>query len=278
MTDSRTGLTTKCVQKLYHTTQTVHIQGGQRIGKTTTISVLADYLEKEWAEIMETEKDKIEYNTQMLANLDVNKVQQNKRPNIPKKADMKCTCTICPYKSKFLYQMKIHMYSFHQITDTKAVKKSCVKPQPLSFQSVKKELAVKRVRIAKPEVAEPKDEYIQHYNTPRTTPEQSPVKKKIKETPSKEGENLLNKEVKKSIKEDEPNKPVDGDGQKEESSSKNDDVASEVVVLVDNLENELEGKNKRIKFLESENLKRTMMKKRRSMILKQALVKMMMTS
>ena len=109
------------------------------------------------------------------------------------------------------------------------------------------------MRIAKPEVAEPKDEYIQHYNTPRTTPEPSPVKKKIKETPSKEGENLLNNEVKKSIKEDEPNKPVDGDGQKEESSPKNDDVASEVVVLVDNLENELEGKNKRIKFLESEN-------------------------
>ena len=96
--------------KLYHTTQTVHLQGGQRFGKTTTTSVLADYLEKEWAEIIETEKDKIKFNTKMLANLDINKIQKNKRTNIPKKEDMKCTCTMCPYTSKFLYQMKIHRH------------------------------------------------------------------------------------------------------------------------------------------------------------------------
>ena len=78
-TDTRSGLTTKCVQKLYHTTQTIHLQGGKRFGKTTTTSILADYLEKEWNEIIETEKDKIESHTKMLANLDINKLQENKR-------------------------------------------------------------------------------------------------------------------------------------------------------------------------------------------------------
>ena len=60
--------------------------------------------------------------------------------------------------------MKIHMYQYHQITDTKSVKKSCVKS--LSYQSVKKKDAVKRVRISQPpksdKLPEDKDEYIKH--------------------------------------------------------------------------------------------------------------------
>ena len=253
VTDTRTGSTTKCVQKLYHTTQTIHLQGGERFGKTTTTAIMADYLEKEWMEIIETEKDKIEFNTKMLANRDITKLQENKRAKFTKKPDSKCTCTMCPYTSKFLYQLKIHMYTHHQITDTKAIKKSCVKS--LSNQSVKKEEAVKRVRIANPvisnRVTEPKEEYINHYHTPKTSPEPSPVKKRVKENPTKEVVTTKDNEV-CTIKNDsnkDQNKVT-----KDEGNSNNDEVENEVAGLVQNLQDELETKGKRIKFLEIEKL------------------------
>ena len=77
--------------------------------------------------------------------------------------------------------MKIHMFSYHQIKDLKSVNKACVKP--LSSGSVVKEQASKRVRIANEvqpnDPLEEKEEYIQHYQTPKATPEPSPIKKKI---------------------------------------------------------------------------------------------------
>ena len=225
------------------------MQGGERFGKTTTTTIMADYLEKEWAEIIETGKDKIESNTKMLANLDITKLQETKRAKFTKKPDVKCTCTLCPYTSQFLYQMKIHMYSYHQITDTKSIKKSCVKS--LSYQSVTKEEAVKRVRIAKPissdKVTEPKDEYIKHYNTPKPSPEPSPVKKKIKENPTKEVES--DKEIRSNQNENNVDKIEDANV---ENIPINDEVANEVADLVQNLQNEVEGKERRMTFLESE--------------------------
>ena len=179
VTDVRTGKISKCVEKFYHTTQTIHRQGGERIGKITTTSILADYLEKEWMEIIETEKEKIEHNTKMLANMDINKFQERKKTKVAKKADLKCTCNLCPYTSKFLYQMKVHMYSYHKNEDIKSVKKSCVKS--LSYGAIKKEEAVKRERITNPldqskNASGEKDEYIKYFTTPKTSPEPSPAK------------------------------------------------------------------------------------------------------
>ena len=116
------------------------------MGKITTTSILADYLEKEWTEIIETEKEKIEHNTKMLANIDIKKFQESRKTKVAKKADLKCTCSLCPYTSQFLYQMKVHMYSYHQNKYFNLVKQSCVKS--LSYGAVKQEEAVKRVRIA----------------------------------------------------------------------------------------------------------------------------------
>ena len=75
--------------------------------------------------------------------------------------------------------------------------KSCVKSQHLSYQNVKKEIAVKRVRIANPDksdkVNEPKDEYIQPFTTPKTTPEPSHIKKNIKENLTEKVDTLKNR-------------------------------------------------------------------------------------
>ena len=152
--------------------------------------------------------------------------------------------------------MKIHMYQYHQITDTKSVKKSCVKS--LSHQSVKKEEAVKRVRIASPAISdkttELKDEYIQHYTTPKTSPEPSPIKKKIKENPTKEdpnnADNESNKFASNTIKDTGKAEVVHGP--EEGPSPSNDDVANEVAELVQNFQDDIKVKDSRIKFLESE--------------------------
>ena len=92
------------------------------------------------------------------------------------------------------------MYQYHRVTDTKSVKQSCVKS--LSYQSVKKEDAVKRVRISRPpksdKLQEEKDKYIKHYNTPKPSPEPSPVKKKIKESPTQEVSNSTENESSKN--------------------------------------------------------------------------------
>ena len=247
VTDTRTGKNTKCVEKLYHTKQTIHLQGGERIGKITTTSILADYLEKEWVEIIETEKDKITLNTKLLENLDIKKFQENKKTKTGKKAELKCTCTICPYTSKFLYQMRIHMYSYHQNKDITSVKKNCVKP--LSYGVVKKEDAVKRVRIVtsidqSKNSIEEKDEYIKHYETPKNSPEPSPVKKKIKENPIKEADQ----------KKEAPKQKVDEAEEKKEECNSNDEVANELSLLIQNLQNEIKVKGSRIKFIESEKL------------------------
>ena len=262
ITDGRTGVTTKCVEKLYHTTQTIHLQGGEKIGKITTTSILADYLEKECMEIIETEKEKIEQNTKMLADIDIKKFQESKKPKVAKKPDLKCTCSLCPYTSQFLYQMKIHMYGYHQNKDIKSIKKSCVKS--LSYGAVKKDEAVKRLRIAKTpdqskENTGDKDEYIQHFITPKTSPEPSPAKKKVKENPLISGDiqtaaqevNVSTKETDIKKKENESQKEGN-ESEKKENESGNNEVANEVGLLIQNLQDDIKVKDSRIKFIESE--------------------------
>ena len=45
---NNTNETTKVVIKMYHTNQSIHLQGGRRMGKGTSTSLLADCLEKHW--------------------------------------------------------------------------------------------------------------------------------------------------------------------------------------------------------------------------------------
>ena len=222
---------------------------------------------------METETNKIESNTKMLANDDINKLYENRRTKVYTKPDLKCTCNICPYTSKFLYQMKIHMLSYHQIKDLKSVNKACVKP--LSSGLVVKEQASKRVRIANEvqpnDPLEEKKEYYQHYQTPKATPEPSPIKKKVKENPSTKVSN-----PKVNVPEDNKNMQTISESEKKEYESKekenisdkkesvtimceqivkddnNDDIASEVALLIENLQKELKTKDEKVKCVESE--------------------------
>ena len=124
VTDLRTGITSKCVQHMYHTNQGVHLQGGKRIGKVTTTSMVADYLEKEWTELIQVSGDIIKHNIKAIENIDIKQFEtelKNKQKNGVggSKTDInnqvKHDCFMCDYKSVFDYQMKRHMYMIHDI-------------------------------------------------------------------------------------------------------------------------------------------------------------------
>ena len=51
--DHGTQQITKCVQHMYHTNQTIHLQGGKRINNNTTTSLVANVMEKQWSKLMD---------------------------------------------------------------------------------------------------------------------------------------------------------------------------------------------------------------------------------
>ena len=225
ITDIRTGLVTRCTQKMYHTKQSIHLQGGQRIGKTTTSALMADYLEKEWNEIMEEKRSEIEYNTEALANINITKLQ-NDRKNKPTRAQAakpKFDCTDCDFKSIFKWEIKRHVRISHNISiNFKPNKRPATSPsnsikvkKVLKFDERKIETLLNVSRSSEND----KDEQVDNIHTPST----SPIKKKTKE--NFDTEKITN-----------------------ESS-----VEVEVSTVIQNLENTVKAKDERIKYVESEN-------------------------
>ena len=54
VTNHNTNETTKVVIKMYHANQSIHLQGGRRMGKVTSTSLMADCLEKHWTKNIST--------------------------------------------------------------------------------------------------------------------------------------------------------------------------------------------------------------------------------
>ena len=174
VTDSRTGVVTKCTQHFYHTTQTVHLQGGKNIGKTTTTSVMADHFEKEWMEVEEEKKEQIQLNTKILTNLDISKLQESRKTKMTKSKEPTFECNKCNYTSIFQYQMKVHMYSFHKIDNIKTIKRFSINKG--SIKRPRPGLKTNRVEDIKP-ANEKVDEEVEIF----LSNEASPLKKKSKE-------------------------------------------------------------------------------------------------
>ena len=86
--DHRTQQTTKCVQHLYHTNQTLHLQGGKRLNRNTTTSLVADVFEKQWSKLMKDNREVIAKNTEAIAKMDMNRFAEEleeKKTKIRKK-------------------------------------------------------------------------------------------------------------------------------------------------------------------------------------------------
>ena len=57
---------TNVVIKMYHTNQSVHLQGGKRMGNVTSTSLLADCMEKHWSDYMKDNVVSIEETNSIL--------------------------------------------------------------------------------------------------------------------------------------------------------------------------------------------------------------------
>ena len=179
VTDIRSGLVSRCNQKFYHTKQSIHIQGGQRIGKTTTSALMASYLKKEWNEIVEEKKLEIEYNTEALANLNITKMTNEKKtttkPTKAQEAKQKFDCNDCDFKSIFKWEIKRHVRMAHNISiEYKQTKRPATSPsnpkkvgKVLKFAEIQENTKQTTTNEAE---ANEKDEYIDFFLTPETSP------------------------------------------------------------------------------------------------------------
>ena len=114
--DIKSGLTYKCVQKMYNTNQTIHLQGGKRIGKVTSTSLVADFLEKMWIEILEEKKVVIDANIKAIKDMDIEQMGAGYKTKAPKKEPRpKYNCDMCDFKTIHLFEIRRHMYITHEI-------------------------------------------------------------------------------------------------------------------------------------------------------------------
>ena len=174
VTDMRTNVTSKCVQHMYHTNQRIHLQGGQRIGKVTTTSIVADFLEKEWAEIIEANGTVIKHNAEAIKNINIKQFEEELKQNTTsEKENVNHEYDLCKYESTYEYQMKRHMYMKHEI---KLEMKRKMNNKTVTFKPATPE--IERVKYI--EKNEDKSNIEQKDNIPKCP--ESPPSKRTKES------------------------------------------------------------------------------------------------
>ena len=123
ITDIKSGLKTKCVQQMYHTTQGVHLQGGQRLATTTTTELLADFLEQEWKSLLEKRNESIKVTMKGIEDINIDDfkamVELNKNlkktPKQPEKTNLECED--CDFKTVSSIAMRKHSYIKHELVN-----------------------------------------------------------------------------------------------------------------------------------------------------------------
>ena len=127
--------------KLYHTNQSIHLQGGKRMGNVTSTSLVADLMEAKWRMIMkECMINIIEING-ILKNMPIN-ANMNLRSRTSS-GDQILYCDKCSYTTPLKHKMTTHKMSFHGAFREKKV---TIKTIPLKRKSSpNKSLEVKKV-------------------------------------------------------------------------------------------------------------------------------------
>ena len=140
VTDLKHDQVTKCVQHMYHTKQTIHLQGGKRMGNVTTTSLVADLMEKEWSELIDMKKEAIKSNTEAISKIDVTKFEEElKNEKDSKKTEIKTKydCDKCDFKSVFYFEIERHLKILHQ---TNVGTKRCYERKRVRFNNDVKDI------------------------------------------------------------------------------------------------------------------------------------------
>ena len=105
---------TNVVIKMYHTNQSIHLQGGKRMGMVTSTSLLADFLEKRWHIIMKDNVESIKEANEKIKNLVLNTgVATRARTST---SDQTLSCEHCSYQCSLKHQLNTHKISKHGVT------------------------------------------------------------------------------------------------------------------------------------------------------------------
>ena len=102
------------VIKMYHTNQSIHLQGGKRMGMVTSTYLLADCLEKHWTDYMKENMVGIEETNILLKTMVINTgVTTRARSS---SGDPLLNCEHCSYTCALKHQLNTHKISKHGVT------------------------------------------------------------------------------------------------------------------------------------------------------------------
>ena len=111
ITNNKTKETTNVVIKLYHTNQSIHLQGGRRMGKTTSTFMLADCMESYWRRNMTENASSINEANECIKSMVI-------KPGMATRArtssgDPILNCDKCSYSCELRHRLNIHKISMH---------------------------------------------------------------------------------------------------------------------------------------------------------------------
>ena len=169
VTDIRTNQTFRCVQKMYHTTQSIHFQGGNKIGNVSVTSLVADLMEKLWEEYKQEKGLAIEANNEAIKNMNIEEMENATKPK-KKETKEKHNCDKCEYKSIHEYQITRHRYLAHQI------KIEIEKPSLRRRKRTKVEVKENKSEMIKVQEKEENDASIVSINSTESSPKSKRTK------------------------------------------------------------------------------------------------------
>ena len=107
VTNNKTNEKTNVNIKMYHSNQSIHLQGGRRMGKVTSTSLVADCMEKHWIKNM---KDNIESIKEINLTLKVMVIKAGMVTRArTSSGDPILFCENCEYKCSFKHQLNMHI-------------------------------------------------------------------------------------------------------------------------------------------------------------------------
>ena len=95
-------------------TTPVPYQSGSPSSRTTTTSLLADVLEKQWAKLREDSREAIAKNAEAINKIDTSKFEKEIDEKKAKTRKSKYQCPKCDYKTNFLHKIEVHKSVIHK--------------------------------------------------------------------------------------------------------------------------------------------------------------------
>ena len=157
VTDENNKFESNITMNLYHTNQGIHFQGGRRNGRQTTSSLAADLFET-WSMLLIQEKgDRIKMIKEAILEMDLRRKPFLTAHRLLVKTEPLSKdifkCTMCPYKSVKMPELRRHMFILHRNKATKTEAKKRAASPPKIENPSKKEAVEKPVEMV--DISEP---------------------------------------------------------------------------------------------------------------------------